>query len=104
MLARFDIDIHLHRTKEGRIYGATFIDHSTKCAFKSSELGSFKLDDVIAADEGGQWQKHSDHGHEMADKEGLGLVGAALAGISKSGSKSQEKDMKDNKRKRKFKR
>ena len=104
MLARFDIDIHLHRTKEGRIHGATFIDHSTKCAFKSSELGSFKLDDVIAADEGGQWQKHSDHKQDVADKEGLGLVGAALAGISKSGSKSQEKDMKDKKKKRKLKR
>lgn len=104
MLARFDVDIHLHRTKDGRIYGATFIDHSTKCAFKSSELGSFKLDDVIAADEGGQWQKHSDHKQDVADKEGLGLVGAALAGISKSGSKSQEKDMKDKKKKRKLKR
>ena len=104
MLARFDIDIHLHRTKDGRIYGATFIDHSTRCAFKGSELGSFKLDDVIAADEGGQWQKKSAHSHETSEEQGLGLVGAALAGISKSNSKSQEKDMKDKKKKRKLKR
>lgn len=101
MLARFDIDVHLHRNSSGRIYGATFIDHSTKCAFKGSELGSFKLEDVIAADEGGQWQKHSpaEHGHD----ENLGLIGAALAGVSKGNSKSQEKDMKDKKKKRKLK-
>ena len=104
MLARFDIDIHLHRTKDGRIYGATFIDHSTMCAFKGSELGVFKLDDVIAADEGGQWQKRSAHNHDASEDQSLGLVGAALAGMSKSNSKSQEKDMKDKKRKRKLKR
>jgi hypothetical protein len=104
MLARFDIDIHLHRTKDGRIYGATFIDHSTRCAFKGSELGTFKLDDVIAADEGGQWQKKSVHNHDTLEDQSIGLVGAALAGISKSSSKSQEKDMKDKKRKRKLKR
>ena len=104
MLARFDIDIHLHRTKEGRIFGATFVDHSTKCAFKSSELGAFKLDDVIAADEGGQWQKQSSHSQKEAEDGSLGLIGAALAGISKGNSKSQEKDMKDKKKKRKLKR
>lgn len=103
MLARFDIGIHLHRTREGRIYGATFVDHSTRCAFKSSELGAFRLDDVITADEGGQWQKHSTRLQEQ-NEDSLGLVGAALAGISKSNSKSQEKDMKEKKRKRRLKR
>ena len=104
MLARFDIDVFLHRTRDGRIHGATFIDHSTKCAFKASELGSFRLDDLIAADEGGQWQKKSAHSHDASEDQSLGLVGAALAGMSKSSSKSQEKDMKDKKRKRKLKR
>lgn len=104
MLARFDIDIHLHRTREGRIYGATFVDHSTKCAFKASELGAFRLDDVVRADEGGQWQKPWHDSQDHAEDQGLGLVGAALAGISRSGSKSQEKDMKDKKRKRRLKR
>ena len=104
MLARFDIDIHLHRTREGRIYGATFVDHSTRCAFKSSELGAFRLDDIITADEGGQWQKKSSTIQEQSEGHDLNLVGAALAGISKGSSKSQEKDMKDKKRKRKFKR
>lgn len=104
MLARFDIDIHLHRTREGRIYGATFVDHSTKCAFKASELGAFRLDDVVRADEGGQWQKPWHDSQDHAEDQRLGLVGAALAGISRSGSKSQEKDMKDKKRKRRLKR
>ena len=103
MLARFDIDVVLHRTKEGRIHGATFIDHSTKCAFKGSDLGSFKLDDVIAADEGGQWKKHSTIEQSTSESD-MGILGAALAGISKSSSKSQEKDMKDKKKKRKLKR
>lgn len=104
MLARFDIDVFLHRTREGRIHGATFIDHSTKCAFKASELGSFRLDDLIAADESGQWQKHSRPEQNSSSDTELGLIGAALAGISKSSSKSQEKDMKDKKKKRKLKR
>ena len=103
MLARFDIDIHLHRNGNGRIHGATFIDHSTKSAFKCSELGSFKLDDLIKADECGQWQKHSTTAQQDTD-QALGLIGAALAGISKGSSKSQEKDMKDKKKKRKLKR
>lgn len=103
MLARFDIDVHLHRNGNGRIHGATFIDHSTKSAFKCSELGSFKLDDLIKADEGGQWQKHSTTAQQDTD-QALGLIGAALAGISKGSSKSQEKDMKDKKKKRKLKR
>jgi hypothetical protein len=103
MLARFDIDVVLHRTSDGRIHGATFIDHSTKCAFKGSDLGSFRLDDVIAADEGGQWNKRSSIGQHDTDSE-MGILGAALAGISKSNSKSQEKDMKDKKKKRKLKR
>lgn len=104
MLARFDIDVFLHRTRDGRLHGATFIDHSTKCAFKASELGSFRLDDLIAADEGGQWQKHSRPEQNTSSDTELGLIGAALAGISKSSSKSQEKDMKDKKKKRKLKR
>jgi hypothetical protein len=104
MLARFDIDVFLHRTRDGRIHGATFIDHSTKCAFKASELGSFRLDDLIAADESGQWQKHSRPEQNSSSDTELGLIGAALAGISKSSSKSQEKDMKDKKKKRKLKR
>lgn len=104
MLARFDILLHLHRTKEGRIYGATFVDHSTKCAFKCSELDAFKLESLIAADEGGQWQKGGHAGAHEDSSADLNLVGTAVAAVGKGNSKSQEKDMKDNPKKRKMKR
>ena len=58
---------------------------------------------MIAADEGGQWQKSS-YVEQSSSETHLGLIGAGLAGISKGGSKSQEKDMKDKKKKRKLKR
>ena len=105
MLARYDIDLFLHRTKDGRIYGATFVDHSTRCAFKCSELGSFSLDSIIKAERDGQWSKPVQPHHEQQDDQDLNLVGAALAAVGKSNSKSQEKDMKDDpKKKRRMKR
>lgn len=103
MLARHDIDMLLHRTKEGRIYGASFVDHSTRCAFKCSELGAFKLESIIAADENGQWKNHQSHeAHEP--EQDMNLVGTALAAVGKSNSKSQEKDMKDKPKKRRLRR
>ena len=103
MLSRHDIDMLLHRTTEGRIYGATFVDHSTRCAFKCSELGAFRLESLIAADENGQWKKHqSNENHEP--EQNLNLVGTALAAVGKSNSKSQEKDMKDKPKKRRLRR
>jgi len=105
MLARYDIDLFLHRTKDGRIYGATFVDHSTRCAFKCSELGSFSLDSIIKAERDGQWSKPVQPHHEHQEDHDFNLVGAALAAVGKSNSKSQEKDMKDDpKKKRRMKR
>ena len=103
MLARHDIDMLLHRTKEGRIYGASFVDHSTKCAFKCSELGAFKLESIIAADENGQWKKHQSNETQEPEQD-LNLIGTALAAVGKSSSKSQEKDMKDKPKKRRLRR
>ena len=103
MLSRHDIDMLLHRTKEGRIYGATFVDHSTRCAFKCSELGAFRLESLIAADENGQWKKHQSYENHEPEQD-LNLVGTALAAVGKSNSKSQEKDMKDKPKKRRLRR
>ena len=33
------IDVVFRHTADGRIYGATFIDHRTKCVFNGSRLG-----------------------------------------------------------------
>lgn len=38
MLAKTGISVHFLQAKEGRLYDVTFIDHQTKCCFKSVEL------------------------------------------------------------------
>lgn len=38
ILRKKNIGIVFSRTKEGKIFGVTFIDHQTRCVFKSSEL------------------------------------------------------------------
>ena len=38
MLEKTGISVHFSKTEDGRIFGATFIDHTAKCCFKASEL------------------------------------------------------------------
>lgn len=38
MLEKTGISVHFSKTEDGRIFGATFIDHTVKCCFKASEL------------------------------------------------------------------
>ena len=38
MLHKKGIDVYLSKRDDGSIFGATFIDHRTKCCFKASEL------------------------------------------------------------------
>jgi len=38
-LKKQGIDMVLHGTESGKLYGITYIDHTTKCVFKGSELG-----------------------------------------------------------------
>ena len=38
ILRKQNIAVVLSRTKEGKIFGVTFIDHQTRCVFKTSEL------------------------------------------------------------------
>jgi hypothetical protein len=37
-LKRQGIDAVIHRSEKGQVYGITFIDHTTKCVFKGSDL------------------------------------------------------------------
>ncbi|MDB5159432.1 MAG: Relaxase/Mobilization nuclease protein [Mucilaginibacter sp.] len=39
ILKRQGIDVVMHRSVKGEIFGMTFIDHTTKCVFKGSDLG-----------------------------------------------------------------
>ena len=60
---------------------------------------------TLKAERDGQWSRPSYTHHEQQDDHNLNLVGAALAAVGKSNSKSQEKDMKDDpKKKRRMKR
>ena len=38
MLEKTCISVHFSKTEDGRIFGATFIDHTAKCCLKASEL------------------------------------------------------------------
>ena len=38
MLEKTGISVHFSKTEDGRIFGATFINHTSKCCFKASEL------------------------------------------------------------------
>lgn len=102
MLSKQDIGLHIHRTADGRIYGATFIDHSTKCAFKCSELPGFTLDDIMRAESSGQWilsDENQVQSQSVDSQAGDGLLGDMLASMSQKSSKSKEKDQKRKKKK-----
>ena len=43
ILRKKGISIHYSLMTDGKIHGLTFIDHSTRCAFKASELKTFKI-------------------------------------------------------------
>lgn len=61
------VDIVLYRDSEGRPRAVTFIDHRSRCAFKSSEVSrslSARLL-AVAADENG-------HGDDIAQNDGIG--------------------------------
>lgn len=101
MLARHDIDLRIHRTKEGKIFGATFVDHSTKCAFKCSELSGFSLEDIKNAESSGQWFSAEDNVHQQQSEESQSrdnVIGDMLASMGQKSSKSKEKDAKRKKK------
>ena len=43
ILRKKGISVHYSLMSDGKIHGLTFIDHATHCAFKASELKTFKL-------------------------------------------------------------
>ena len=105
MLSRHDIDMHIHRTKEGKIFGATFVDHSTKCAFKCSELPEFSLDKLQNAESSGQWFSAEETTRSQQNEESQShdnLIGDMLASMGQKSSKSKEKDAKRKKKGKKI--
>lgn len=58
MLKEKDIDLVLTRSDDGRVFGFTVVDHTTKCAFKGSEIGKdFTLQ--MIKDRMEEWKKGS---------------------------------------------
>ena len=102
MLSKHDVDLHIHRTKGGKIFGATFVDHSTKCAFKCSELSGFTLDKIQSAESSGQWISQDDNPTIQQSEQTPShdnLIGDMLASMGQKSSKSKEKDAKRKKKK-----
>lgn len=97
MLAKNGISVRLERDpKTHNIVDANFIDHVTKTAFNISELGpDLSLDMLRDADEH-QWE----HDNSMYADSGVTL-GDFIAGLAAKGSKSKERDLTDDPRKRK---
>lgn len=96
LLARKGISIRIDRDPEThRISGADIVDNVTRCAFKLSDLGpDFSLEMLQDAD-ANQWER-GDH------DPGVDItLGDFLAGLGGRPSKSHEKDIKDDPKKKK---
>lgn len=105
MLRRHEIDLRIHRNSSGGILGATFVDHATKSAFKCSELPSFRVDLIRAADASMQWhncpQENNDTGQSQS-YNGPGVVDV-LEGLGAGQSREMEMMEDDNRNKKKGK-
>lgn len=90
------IDFKLKRDGDRhRISGADFIDHRTMCAFTLSDFGKGLDVDMLREAEEKRWE------HEEQERGPSAGLGDLLAGLSAGTSRSREKDMKDDPRKRK---
>lgn len=96
MLAKCGISVRLSRDPDThRIVDADFVDHVTKTAFNISELGAdLTLDMLKEADEN-RWE----HDNSFDSVSGI-TIGDFLAGLAAKGSKSKERDPRDDPRKK----
>ena len=96
MMAKCGISVRLERDPKTReIVDANFVDHVTKTAFNISELGPDLTLDMLRKADSQRWE------HDNSYDSGVDItLGDFLAGLAAKGSKSQEKDLKDDPRKR----
>ena len=106
MLKHKQILFEFHRDpKTGKIDRAHFVDVHNRCAFSSDDLGGgFSLKMLQDADEG-PWKDDSRNQSQNTSQDYDGssrvTLGDFLAGLASKGSKSQEKDPRDDPRKKK---
>ena len=106
MLKKHDIDMKIHRSATGDIIGATFVDHATRSAFKCSELPSFRVDMIRAADTSMHWHESLPEANQQSESQsysGPGFIDV-LDGLGAGHSKEMEMMEDDNKNKKKGKR
>ena len=97
LMARKQIYVKLDRDPDThKITGGHFVDHHNRCAFDLSDLEpALTLEMVQDADEK-RWSTGYDSGPDIT-------LGDFLAGLSSGQSKSREKDIKEDPRKKKKK-
>ena len=106
MLQKKGIDIHLSRRDDGSIFGATFIDHRTKCCFKASELKGISASEIEAV-RFQRWDKDAAPGKDIPDEKEDDkleiLLKAAIDAIAKERERERadEQIMKDAQRHKK---
>ena len=92
------IDFELRRDPDSRrISGGDFIDHEAKCAFKLSDFDRRSGMDLSAVREADEERWNQNEEHDRAPHVALGDL---LAGLSQGSSRSKEKDMRDDPRRR----
>ena len=93
LLAKFGISVEFSRNSEGRIFGATFIDHEQQCCFKASELKGITAADLDCADQ--RWQENDgEKGNAASAADNLAAIVMAAIGTERNRRRDDEVYMK----------
>ena len=93
LLAKFGISVEFSRNSEGRIFGATFIDHEQQCCFKASELKGIIAADLDCADQ--RWQENDgEKGNAASAADNLAAIVMAAIGTERNRRRDDEVYMK----------
>ena len=93
LLAKFGISVEFSRNSEGRIFGATFIDHEQQCCFKASELKGITAADLDRADQ--RWQENDgEKGNAASAADNLVAIAMAAIGTERNRRRDDEVYMK----------
>ena len=85
ILRKKNIGMVFSRTKEGKIFGVTFIDHQTRCVFKSSELKGISAGQFEEArmtkwpPEDREWKVYEEQKEKSTAEEAADTLVAAMA-------------------------
>ena len=89
LLGKFGISVEYSRSSEGRIFGATFIDHEQQCCFKASELKGITAADLDSADR--LWQEQDgEKGKAASAADDLAAITMAAIGVERNRRKDDE--------------